>query len=40
MIYCLLYYRGLGLVVIASLVVAAVITYATVLVLARRRASP
>jgi preprotein translocase subunit SecD len=35
MIYCLLYYRGLGLVVIASLVIAAVITYATVLVLAK-----
>ncbi|HEY0902559.1 MAG TPA: protein translocase subunit SecD [Marmoricola sp.] len=35
MLYCLLYYRGLGLVVIASLVVAAVITYAVVLVLAK-----
>jgi preprotein translocase subunit SecD len=35
MLYCLLYYRGLGLVVIASLVIAAVITYATVLVLAK-----
>ena len=35
MIYCLFYYRGLGLVVIASLVVAAVITYGTVLVLAQ-----
>ncbi|MGY2874981.1 preprotein translocase subunit SecD [Marmoricola sp. URHA0025 HA25] len=35
MIYCLLYYRGLGLVVIASLVVAGLITYATVLVLAK-----
>ena len=34
MIYCLFYYRGLGLVVIASLGVAAVITYGTVLVLA------
>ncbi len=33
MIYCLLYYRGLGIVVIASLVVAAVITYAMVLIL-------
>ncbi len=31
MIYALLYYRGLGLVVIASLLVAAVITYAVVL---------
>jgi preprotein translocase subunit SecD len=35
MIYCLLYYRGLGIVVIASLLIAAVITYATVLVLAK-----
>jgi preprotein translocase subunit SecD len=35
MIYCLLYYRGLGMVVIASLVIAALITYATVLVLAK-----
>jgi preprotein translocase subunit SecD len=35
MIYCLLYYRGLGLVVIASLVVAGLVTYATVLVLAK-----
>jgi preprotein translocase subunit SecD len=35
MLYCLLYYRGLGLVVIASLVIAAVVTYATVLVLAK-----
>ena len=33
MLYCLLYYRGLGLVVIASLVVAAAITYAMVLLL-------
>jgi preprotein translocase subunit SecD len=33
MVYCLLYYRGLGLVVVASLVVAAVITYGAVLVL-------
>jgi preprotein translocase subunit SecD len=35
MLYCLLYYRGLGLVVIASLVIAAVITYGTVLVLSK-----
>ena len=35
MIYCLLYYRGLGLVVIASLIVAGSITYAVVLVLAK-----
>jgi preprotein translocase subunit SecD len=35
MLYCLLYYRGLGLVVIASLVVAALVTYAIVLVLAK-----
>lgn len=35
MLYCLLYYRGLGLVVISSLIVAALVTYATVLVLAR-----
>jgi preprotein translocase subunit SecD len=33
MIYCLLYYRGLGLVVVASLIVAAVITYAMVMLL-------
>jgi preprotein translocase subunit SecD len=33
MIYCLLYYRGLGLVVLSSLIVAAVITYAMVLLL-------
>ena len=35
MLYCLLYYRGLGLVVIASLIVASVITYGIVLVLAK-----
>ncbi|MCW2759752.1 MAG: protein-export rane protein SecD, partial [Nocardioidaceae bacterium] len=35
MIYCLLYYRGLGVVVIASLVVAAATTYAVVLLLAK-----
>jgi preprotein translocase subunit SecD len=35
MIYCLIYYRGLGIVVIASLLVAGVITYAMVLILAR-----
>ena len=35
MIYCLLYYRGLGLVVVASLIIAASITYAMVLVLAK-----
>ena len=35
MIYCLLYYRGLGGVVIASLIIAALITYGTVLVLAK-----
>jgi len=34
MIYCLVYYRGLGLVVLMSLVVAAAITYAMVLLLA------
>jgi preprotein translocase subunit SecD len=33
MLYCLLYYRGLGLVVLASLVVAAAATYAMVLLL-------
>ena len=33
MIYCLLYYRGLGLVVLSSLLVAAAITYAMVLLL-------
>jgi preprotein translocase subunit SecD len=35
MIYCLLYYRGLGLVVIASLLVAGASTYAMVLLLAK-----
>ncbi len=35
MLYCLLYYRGLGAVVIASLFVAAGVTYAAVLVLAQ-----
>ena len=35
MLYCLLYYRGLGLVVIASLLIAGLVTYATVLVLAK-----
>ena len=35
MLYCLLYYRGLGLVVIASLIVAGVVTYGVVLVLAK-----
>ena len=33
MIYCLLYYRGLGIVVVASLLVAAAVTYAAVLFL-------
>ncbi|MGC4112638.1 MAG: protein translocase subunit SecD [Nocardioides sp.] len=35
MLYCLLYYRGLGLVVISSLVVAGATTYAMVLLLAK-----
>jgi preprotein translocase subunit SecD len=35
MLYCLLYYRGLGLVVIASLIVAGITTYGIVLVLAK-----
>src|ERR1044071_712307 len=35
MLYCLLYYRGRALGVIASLIVAAVITYGVVLVLAK-----
>ena len=35
MIYCLIYYRGLGLVVVASLIIAGVITYGIVLVLAK-----
>ncbi len=35
MLYCLLYYRGLGTVVIASLVVAAALTYAMVLLLSK-----
>ena len=35
MLYCLLYYRGLGLVVIASLIVAGAVTYAMVLLLSK-----
>jgi len=35
MLYCLLYYRGLGTVVIASLLLAAVVTYAVVMLLAK-----
>lgn len=35
MLYCLAYYRGLGLVVLASLVVAAVLTYGFVLLLSK-----
>ncbi|RYE78919.1 MAG: protein translocase subunit SecD, partial [Myxococcales bacterium] len=35
MLYCLVYYRGLGIVVIASLLVAGLITYAVVLLLAK-----
>jgi preprotein translocase subunit SecD len=35
MLYCLLYYRGLGLVVIASLIIAGLTTYGVVLVLAK-----
>jgi preprotein translocase subunit SecD len=35
MIYCLIYYRGLGLVVIASLLIAGVVTYGAVLVLSK-----
>ena len=35
MIYCLFYYRGLGLVVLGSLAVAAALTYALVLLLAK-----
>ena len=35
MIYCLLYYRGLGLVVVSSLIVAAAVTYAMVLLLGK-----
>jgi preprotein translocase subunit SecD len=35
MIYCLIYYRGLGLVVIASLLVAAALTYGMVLLLSK-----
>ncbi|MBA2773181.1 MAG: protein translocase subunit SecD [Nocardioidaceae bacterium] len=34
-VYCLLYYRGLGLVVIASLVIAGLLTYASVLLLGK-----
>jgi len=35
MIYCLIYYRGLGTVVVASLIIAGVITYGVVLLLAK-----
>jgi len=35
MIYCLLYYRGLGVVVVASLIVAGAVTYAMVLLLSK-----
>ena len=35
MLYCLLYYRGLGLVVVASLIVAGIMTYGLVLLLSR-----
>jgi preprotein translocase subunit SecD len=35
MLYCLIYYRGLGLVVIASLLVAGVLTYGLVLLLSK-----
>ena len=35
MLYCLIYYRGLGIVVVASLLIAAVITYGMVLLLAK-----
>ncbi len=35
MIYCLLYYRGLGLVVVSSLIVAGGVTYAMVLLLGK-----
>ncbi|MCW2765347.1 MAG: protein-export rane protein SecD [Nocardioides sp.] len=35
MLYCLIYYRGLGVVVIASLLVAAAVTYAMVLLLSK-----
>ncbi|MGH3745335.1 MAG: protein translocase subunit SecD, partial [Mycobacteriales bacterium] len=35
MLYCLLYYRGLGTVVVSSLFVAAIVTYGVVLVLAK-----
>src|SRR5690349_324157 len=35
MIYCLLYYRGLGLVVVASLLVAAIVSYVVVLLLGK-----
>jgi preprotein translocase subunit SecD len=34
-IYCLLYYRGLGIVVVASLAVAGIVTYAVVLVMSQ-----
>jgi preprotein translocase subunit SecD len=34
-LYCLLYYRGLGIVVVASLVIAAILTYAVVLIMSQ-----
>ncbi|MGN6131317.1 MAG: protein translocase subunit SecD, partial [Nocardioidaceae bacterium] len=35
MLYCLLYYRGLGIVVVASLLIAGVLTYAVVLIMSQ-----
>jgi preprotein translocase subunit SecD len=35
MVYCLIYYRGLGMVVIASLIVAGIVTYGMVLLLSK-----
>lgn len=35
MVYCLLYYRGLGVVVVASLIIAAAVTYVIVLLLGK-----
>ena len=35
MVYCLLYYRGLGIVVVASLIIAGAITYAVVLAMSQ-----
>ena len=38
--YCFLYYRGLGIVVVASLAIAGIITYSSMVLLGARSVSP